>query len=79
MTPNGKHVCDRCGTDVGNGGVSEAVVVGDLDPDQRGHVCNLHFCRDRTVDGKAVRGCEHKILSPANLKHYTDTREALRG
>ena len=29
----GQHVCDRCKTDLGNGGVTFCVVVSDLDPD----------------------------------------------
>lgn len=72
---NGKHECDRCGTDVGNGGVLQCVVVSDLDPDDPGMVRNLHFCRDRDEGGKLVKGCARKVLSPANLKHYEEARE----
>lgn len=61
MTSNGKGECDRCGADIGNASVDKAVVVGDLDPDNEGHVRNLHFCREN--------GCADKVLSPRNLEH----------
>lgn len=83
MNPDGTFSCDRCGTGVGNGGITEAVVVSDLDPAARGMIRNLHFCRDRTVageDGKPteVPGCEHQLLSADNLRAYTDRQEASR-
>lgn len=78
LTGNGKYVCDRDGVDVGNGGVLAAVVVSDLDPDNPGHVRNLHFCRDEVdEDGKVVRkGCANKVLSASNMKHYNEERES---
>lgn len=83
MTPDGRHECDCCGTDLGGGGVARCVVVSDLDRDNPGMVRNLHFCRDRTEgegdDARKVRGCEHKLLNPATIKHYTETKEAARG
>lgn len=72
-TPVGKHVCDKCGADCGNGGVLDALVVSDLDPDSGG-VRNLHFCRTREENEKTVKGCAEKLLSPPNLKHYEETR-----
>lgn len=75
MLPDGSHVCDRCPADVGNGGVTDALIVSDLDPDNPGHVRNLHFCRDREVDGKKVKGCANKVLSAANLKSYNERNE----
>lgn len=69
MTYNGsRHNCDRCGTGVENGAVTECVVVSDLDPDNPGMVRNLHFCREN--------GCDKKVLSARNLQHYTETRES---
>lgn len=76
MTQGGSFECDRCGTDVGNGGVLDAVVVSDLDPENPGTVRNLHFCRDREVDGKTVKGCGNKVLSATNLKHYKEKNDA---
>lgn len=64
MLPSGQFVCDRDGTDVGNGGVDRCIIVSDLDPDPeaRGMVRNLHFCREN--------GCDQKVLSARNLEHY---------
>jgi len=73
MTPDGKHQCDRCGTDLGNGGVVTSAVVGDLDPDNPGMVRNLNFCRDHPdAEGNTVRGCVHRVLGPSNLKAYIE-------
>jgi hypothetical protein len=80
MQPDGSYVCDRDGVDVGNGSVLMALVVSDLDPDNPGHVRNLHFCRDREdEDGKIVKGCARKVLSSTNMKHYTETKESSGG
>jgi hypothetical protein len=76
QNPDGGFVCDRCDADVGNGGVHTAVVVSRLDPQQRGQVENLHFCLDRVdADGEPVRGCEHRILSPSNVRARTERKE----
>lgn len=71
---DGSFNCDKCGGDCGNGGVAACLVVSDLDPENSGMVRNLHFCRDREEDGKTVKGCAKKVLSPTNLKHYEETR-----
>ena len=61
---DGSASCDRCGADVGNGGVAEAVVVSTLGSD--GLVRNLHL-------GLAHRcGCARRVLTRAALRHYTD-------
>lgn len=79
-TPTGDYECDCCGADVGNGGVTVAAIVSDLDPDRRGEPRVLHFCRDRTgPDGESVRGCVHKLLNPATIRRYTERQEAARG
>lgn len=76
MTPDGLHYCDRCGFDLGNGGVANCVVVSDLDPDRPGMVRIFEFCRDhRDENGEDVRGCNHELLSPSMLKHYTESQE----
>lgn len=66
MTDSGKGECDRCGTGIGNAGVTEAIVVGDLDPANPGMVRNLHFCREN--------GCASKVLSARNMEHYDKVR-----
>lgn len=35
--------CDRCGTDVGNGGIDEAAFLTHLEPDT-GAIVRLHLC-----------------------------------
>lgn len=84
IAPDGRHHCDRCDTDLGNGGVAVAVVVSDLDPDQPGMIRNLHFCRTRgeTDDqGQQTtrRGCSESLLSDDNLAAYRTRQEATRG
>jgi len=73
QTPAGTYECDRCRVDVGNGSVTAAAVVSDLDPAERGAPRVLHFCRDRTgPDGESIRGCVHKLLSPSIIRGYTE-------
>lgn len=72
--PDGTYECDRCGADCGNGGVRDCAIVADLDPDNEGHVRNLHFCRDREEDGRKIKGCARKLLSATNLKHREESR-----
>lgn len=79
MRPDGSHECDRCGTSVGNGGVTSCTVVSGLDPDRPGMVRNLHFCLDREENGENIKGCTNKVLSATNLKHYNETRESQNG
>lgn len=72
----GLHECDRCGTDLDGGGVARCVVVNDLDPDRPGNIRIFEFCRDHQDDtGADVRGCNHQLLSPSMLKHYTESQE----
>lgn len=71
---DGKHRCDSCGQDVGNGGVRECAIVSDLDPDREGHIRNLEFCRDREDGGKLVKGCSRKLLRPSILNDYEESR-----
>lgn len=63
---NGKHVCDRCGADIGNGAITECVIVSDLDPDIPGGVRILHFCRENS--------CAKKVLSARNLAHLLEVK-----
>ena len=65
---SGEHVCDRCGADIGNGDITHAIVVGDLDPDREGLVRNLHFCREN--------GCAGKVLSARNMAAYLERKES---
>lgn len=81
---DGRHVCDRCGTDVGNGGVAQAVVVSDLDPNRPGMIRNLHYCRDRVEEAPdgartSVQGCGRELLSPEMLAAYNARQESSDG
>jgi hypothetical protein len=78
MNQNGSVTCDRDGWDVGNGSVTNALVVSDLDPDRPGHVRTLHFCRDvRDEDGNVTHpGCDKKVLSARNMAHFKETHDA---
>lgn len=70
---DGGFECDKCGEDVGNGGVLAALVVSDLDPDNPGMVRSLHFCRDREdKTGTVIKGCDGKVLNANHLKHYKE-------
>lgn len=64
--------CDSCGEDVGNGSVTNCVVVSDL-VRETGMVRNLHFCRQYDEAKGKDTGCSVKLLRPAILKHLTDS------
>lgn len=77
MNSDGSYSCDRCGTDVVNGGVIYCAVVSDLiEVNGATTVINYHFCRDREEGGKKVQGCASKVLSKRNLQHYHETKES---
>lgn len=78
LRADGGYACDRCGTDVGNGGVHECAVISDLDPDT-GDVTPrvLHLCRTRPDPdhpGKTMQGCRDRVLTKKALAHYHETR-----
>lgn len=66
LRSDGTYRCDRCGADVGNGAVTEAAVVSDV---EGAAVRVLHFCR-RPVKG-APHGCAGRLLSPSMLADWT--------
>jgi hypothetical protein len=75
--PDGSVECDRCGADVGNGGVNFAAVISVLS-DTGGRVLNLHLCtftgRLEGVDGRKspeAQRCVSRVLTKAALAHYT--------
>lgn len=69
---DGSYRCDRCGADVGNGGVREAAIVSDLHPDVDGEVLVRHLCR-AARDG-APNGCAGLHVGPATLADYYESR-----
>jgi len=65
LRSDGTYRCDHCGTDVGNGAVTEAAIVSDI---EGGGVRVLHFCR-RPRRG-APNGCAGHLLGRAALADY---------
>jgi hypothetical protein len=72
--PDGSFSCDKCGADVGNGGVTVCTNVSRVVEGPA--VENLMFCLDREVEGKTIKGCSNKVLSKTNLAHYHKTKES---
>lgn len=71
---DGSFTCDKCGTDCGNGGVYDALVVSDIKVEDT-MVVNLHFCRGRYDDqGAYTAGCDGAILSPSNMANFLATQ-----
>ena len=66
LRPDGSYRCDRCGADVGNGAVTEAAIVSDVED---GAVRVLHFCRQPR--DSAPNGCAGRLLSASMLADYT--------
>lgn len=73
LQPDNTYACDRCGTDVGNGGIYEAATVSDLHPDNDNLPRVLHLCRAER-DG-APRGCVGNVLGPGTLEHWTERQD----
>lgn len=75
MRVGDKFFCDKDGTDCGNGGVVDCVVVSDIT--EEGAVINRHFCRDKKdEDGKITHhGCDKKVLNTTHLKYYIEQTE----
>lgn len=71
LRSDGTNRCDKCGVDVGSGGVDTGAVVSVYDADA-GTVLVLHLCREPR-DG-FPRGCTGKVLGPGTLADYTSTR-----
>lgn len=70
LRPDGTNRCDRCGVDVGTGGVDACAVISIYD-EATGGVTVLHLCREPR-DGYP-RGCTGKVLGPGTLADYTQT------
>lgn len=69
LRPDGSYRCDRCGVDVGNGGVVHAAVISDVQPTDPARPRVLHLCRNAR-DG-APTGCVGNVLGPGTLADYT--------
>lgn len=78
LRPDGSYRCDRCGADVGNGGVALSAVISDLDPETE-HLTprRLDLCRrrpDPDNPGKTLQGCRDHVLTKKALRNYHETR-----
>lgn len=77
MRPDGTYECDRCGADVGNGGVDKAASITDTEPGDLTRVRQLKLCLDRPGDdGKKIQGCRDRVLTKKALRHHHETRTA---
>ena len=65
LRADGTAVCDDCGGSAGNGGVTDALVVSDLDFGT-GKIVNLHFCRI----GVSGTSCAARRLSGVTAANY---------
>lgn len=72
LRDDGTYRCDRCGVDVGNGGIEHAAKVVDLDPDDPTRLRDLHLCRAPRKG--APRGCVGAVLGPGTLADWTENR-----
>lgn len=68
LRADGTYRCDRCGLDVGNGGVFMAAYISDLDPTNPTEARQLHLCREERDD--APRGCVGLVLGDEALADY---------
>ncbi len=66
---SGKTVCDRCGGDVKDGSLIEAVVVSAIGDDNRVHTYHLCLRKDKTHER-----CGARVLTKAALKSHVDKR-----
>lgn len=77
LQPNGSYVCDRCGADVGNGGVDQAARIADTDPQDATRLRSLHLCLDRIgTDGNIIQGCRGRVLTKRALRAYHEKKES---
>lgn len=73
LRSDGTHRCDKNGELLENGGVHEATVISQLDPDT-GQPRVMHLC---TAPRRgAPRGCTGLVLGPAAFADYYETRNA---
>jgi hypothetical protein len=77
LRPDGSYRCDKCDTDVDNGGVHAAVTIIGTDPDDPGRMrVPLHLCLPRDVDTNGngqtehVPGCRDSVLTARALAAY---------
>lgn len=73
LRPDGSYRCDRCGQLLENGGVQEAAIVSDLDPDQPAAPRILHLCRKARTG--APTGCVGQTFGATTLANYIETRK----
>lgn len=58
--PDGSHVCDGCGRDIGNGGIGSAMSLVDYHDGEQRH---RHLCYEQTdEDGVTQLGCRDELL-----------------
>lgn len=76
---DGTYECDRCGVEVGNGGVDRAASITDTEPGDPTRIRQLKLCLDRPDPDnpkKTIQGCRDRVLTKKALRHYHETRTA---
>lgn len=76
LRQDGAYRCDRCDTELTNGGVTEAAIISTTDDDGQGgtRAITLHLCR---VPAKGrPHGCAGHLLTTRSLAAYHETRTA---
>lgn len=62
----GEVACDRCGNKMPSGSVEYCAVMSFLNEEDN-LVVTTHFCKGN--------GCDKKLMTKQNLKHYNEVRE----
>lgn len=70
LRSDGSYRCDRCDTQLTNGGVHECAVVSTV---LDGQLFTLHFCEQ--PHRGAPRGCAGHLLSPSALAAFHTSKE----
>lgn len=73
LRSDGRYRCDRCGADVGNGGIEECTTVVMLDVIESAGIMvptpvTLQFCREPRTG--YPNGCTGRVITDANLANY---------
>lgn len=77
LRSDGAYRCDRCGTDVGNGGIDQCAHIVLLNPSDPTDIWHLHYCLPRpdpTRPHLTLPGCRDAVLTPDALTDHTRSR-----
>lgn len=74
LRSDGTYRCDRCNSQLANGGVTESAVIATLEDDGQGgtSAITLHLCR-QPAKGRP-HGCASHLLTERSLAAYHEMR-----